>query len=109
MKVGHRPSTGAGAHCRSCRAPIVWAFTDTGRKMPVDREPVPMTGLLAEVRDGNLVLWYAVDGQGRAIGAQNVSHATEEQRRDPSVPLWKSHFVTCPKAATHRRRDHEGR
>jgi hypothetical protein len=72
--------------------------------MPVDLEPTSMDGvLLPEARKGNLVLWYEVDDQGRAIGAQNVSHATEEQRRDPDVPLWLSHFVTCPQATAHRR------
>lgn len=102
MKIGRRPSTGSGATCRSCRAPIVWALTETGRKMPVNLKPAPPT-LIAEARDGNLVLWYEVDDQGRATGGQNVSSATEEQRRDPAVPLWKSHFASCPSATSHRR------
>jgi hypothetical protein len=72
--------------------------------MPVDPEPVSMIGvLLPEARDGNLVLWFEVDPNGNATGRQNVSHATEEQRRDPKVPLWKSHFVSCPNASAHRR------
>lgn len=72
--------------------------------MPVDLLPVPInTALLPEMRDGNLVLWYEVDDQDRPVGPQNVTFATEEQRRDPKVPLWRSHFVTCPNAPTHRR------
>ena len=71
--------------------------------MPVDREPVSSDVLLPEVREGNLVLCFEVDGQGRAIGGQLVMFATEEQRRDPAVPLWLSHFVTCPYATAHRR------
>lgn len=103
MKVGKRPSTGPGARCRSCYAPIVWALTETGRRMPVNPVPVPPV-LIPEARDGNLVLWYEVDAQGNATGGQQVMSATDEQRRDPAVPLWKSHFVTCPQASAHRKR-----
>jgi len=104
MKVGRRPSPGPGASCRSCRAPLVWALTETGRKMPVDLQPVGSVGvLIAEARDGNLVLCFEVDDLDRPRGPQLVLPATEEQRRDWKVPLWKSHFATCPKAAQHRR------
>lgn len=104
MKVGQRPSTGPGATCRSCRARIVWAITDGGRKMPVDLEPVSSEGvLLPEARKGELVLWYEVNERGWPIGGQLVSFATLEQRRDPNVPLWRSHFATCPNSTSHRR------
>jgi hypothetical protein len=101
-KNGRRPSTGPGARCSSCSRSIVWALTDSGRKMPVDLEPVP-AALLPEARDGNLVLWFEVNEQGRAIGAQLVSYATDEQRRAADVPLWRAHFVTCPHVHRHRR------
>jgi hypothetical protein len=101
-KHGHRPSTGPGALCQSCCARIVWARTDSGQRMPVDLEPVP-AALLPEARAGNLVLWYEVDDRDRASGPQRVSLATDEQRRQADVPLWRSHFVTCPNASQHRR------
>lgn len=101
-KHGRRPSTGPGASCTSCRARIVWALTDSGRKMPVDLEPSP-AALIPEARAGNLVLWFEVDDQDRAIGPQCVSYATDEQRRHADVPLWLAHFTTCPNASSHRR------
>jgi len=103
MKHGVRPSMGPGARCRSCGMPIVWAITDTGRRMPVDTLPV-RPALIPEARDGNLVLWFEVNEGGRPTSPQNVSFATEEQKRDPNVPLWRSHFSTCPQASQHRRR-----
>jgi len=33
--------------CTSCMAPILWASTEKGKAIPLDRDPVP---------DGNLVL-----------------------------------------------------
>lgn len=101
-KHGRRPSTGPGALCASCGARIVFALTDSGQRMPIDLEPVPLA-LLPEVRIGNLVLWFEVDDRDRAKGPQRVSLATEEQRRQADVPLWRSHFVTCPNASAHRR------
>lgn len=102
MRVGPRPSTGPGQACRSCRARVIWAITESGRPMPVDPAPVD-AALLPEARNGNLVLWYQVDGYGRPIGQQRVCIATTEQRADAATPLWRSHFATCPSAAEHRR------
>ena len=102
MRPGIRPSTGPGARCNSCGRPIVWALTDSGRRMPVDTLPVPAV-LIPDARDGNLVLWFEVDEKGRAVGGQRVSYATDEQRRDGSIPLWRSHFSSCPHASRHRR------
>ena len=28
------------AQCGSCHAPVVWAITEKGKRMPVDAEPV---------------------------------------------------------------------
>jgi hypothetical protein len=102
LRHGRRPSTGPGALCATCKAPIVWAVTDHGRRMPVDLEPVPRT-LFAEARDGNLVLWFQVDELDRATGPQCVSYATDDQRRNPDVPLWRAHFSTCPTVHAARR------
>lgn len=104
MKIGIARKGGTnGKRCSSCNARVIWALTDIGRHMPVDPEPTP-PALIPEARTGNVVLWYQVDEKDRPYGQQMVSYATEEQRRDPEVPLWLSHFATCPRAASHRRR-----
>jgi hypothetical protein len=64
--------------CRTCKRPIVWAITATGKRIPLDPEPV---------KGGNLRL---VDG--RALAA-----------RDEPGPRFVTHFATCPFASEHRR------
>jgi hypothetical protein len=81
---------------------VIWAITDAGARMPVDPEHAT-PALLPEARKGTLVLWFEVDSIGRPIGKQRVSYATEEQRQDAKIPLWTSHFATCPTASMHRR------
>jgi hypothetical protein len=68
--------------CRSCDAPIVWALTEKGARMPLDAEPTPA---------GSLVL---VDGIARRpqIG------------EDVPYLQYVSHFATCPNADRHRKR-----
>lgn len=85
-----RPTPPAGgphvSACRTCRAPIIWAITQRGARMPVDAAPVP---------GGNVVLEHRKDGtvlartQGE-LGGAAVRHV--------------SHFATCPGATHHRRR-----
>jgi hypothetical protein len=75
--------------CKSCGAPILWARSDRGSLMPLDRSPHP---------DGNLEL-VQVDGVGQ-VARVVVPDPTLGHRR-------LSHFVTCPNAPEHRRRRHE--
>lgn len=72
------------ANCSSCQAPIIWAKTEAGRAMPLDAEPVD---------DGNMEL--LPDGICRFV--PKGDHTTVV------VPLYKSHFATCPHARTHRK------
>jgi hypothetical protein len=60
----------------------MWALTDKGRRMPIDPAPA---------EDGNLVL---------TLGNPNYV------RVDPTWPgpKYRSHFASCPGAATHRRK-----
>lgn len=97
-----RASTGPGRRCASCGAEVIWAVTDGGANMPIDLLSSEPT-LMPEARAGNMVLWYQVDDLGRPIGKQRVSWATDEQRKDPNIPLWTSHFASCPHAQQHRR------
>jgi hypothetical protein len=70
--------------CRSCRAPIVWARTERGKRMPVDARPAA---------DGT----YRLDEPDRYEGPLAVY--------DPrgTGPRYASHFGTCPSAGQHRK------
>ena len=66
------------SRCKSCQAPITWAVTEGGKKIPLD----------------------AASKERRAcvIG--------EEPDGSPGVAIrdtYLSHFATCPDAAKHRR------
>lgn len=73
------------SECRDaeCRAPIVWAITGSGKRMPVDADPHP---------DGNVML----TGHGDSVVATVVNP------NHPPLggwgPLHHSHFTTCPAA-----------
>lgn len=72
------------ASCRSCWAPIIWATTGSGKKIPVDVEPS---------EGGNIVL-----SPGPRPMATVVSHGG----REPGTTLHCSHFATCKNADQHR-------
>lgn len=64
--------------CRSCDAPIIWAVTQRGSRIPLDAKHQ---------------LGFVVEGE-RVHGAPRVS-----QKR-----VYTTHFATCPKADQHRKR-----
>lgn len=65
------------AKCGSCRAPIVWALTAAGRKMPVDAVPVD---------DGDFIM-----------GPDDTIVKIQPFAEVPlGVDRFTSHFVTCP-------------
>lgn len=76
------------SHCSTCERPLLWAWSEHGKRIPIDPEPTT---------DGNIVL------RRIATGADSVAHVlgrdeeTDEER-------YTSHFATCPQADTHRRR-----
>jgi hypothetical protein len=70
--------------CRSCEAEIAWAYTEGGSRMPLDADQVP---------DGNVV--------ALPNGRVRVLKAGEEP--PPGAARYRSHFVTCPHASTHRK------
>lgn len=75
--------------CRSCGASVYWVTTDGpgrgGSTMPVNVDPVP---------GGNI----------RFVDHHRVEVLGPLEVELEGRPLWVSHFVTCPNAATHRRR-----
>jgi hypothetical protein len=75
--------------CEGCQAEIIWAVTDRGQWMPVDR---------AKIRGGNVFLHPGVDS--RSPRARVLSVQQRANRGDPD--LWVSHFATCPYAQRYR-------
>ncbi len=61
--------------CRSCGAPIFWAITPSGKRIPLDAEPVEQRGLF-------------VFDNGYA---------------KPPPVVYQSHFATCPDADSWRK------
>ena len=75
------------AKCRSCGADIEWTKNKrTGRRMPVDREPVPGGDIAVEI-----------DANNEAVSWLLLPLVTY------SGPRFVSHFSTCPNAESHRR------
>jgi hypothetical protein len=72
--------------CKSCGAPIRWAITRSGRRMPLDYDESPT---------GNVLLFG--DESCRVIGA-------DEQFTPSDATRHTSHFATCPQGAAHRRK-----
>jgi hypothetical protein len=76
--------------CRSCRAPIRWAVTESGRRLPLDRDPAP---------DGNVRLAAA---QVRG-GTPRAVVVAAEKRPDLAGELYVPHWATCKFADQHRK------
>lgn len=72
--------------CRSCKAPIRWAVTGRGKKMPMDAEPTPAGNFILAPGDPPTALLIH-DGDMVAKGAARFT----------------SHFATCPDSKTFRR------
>lgn len=79
--------------CRSCAAPIAWAVTVKGRRMPLDRDPVA---------DGNVTVDGPLDGPSPPMAT--VHPAGQVPLDDGDGARYVSHFATCPNAGQHRRR-----
>jgi hypothetical protein len=75
-------------HCGSCGAPIIWADTRHGRKMPVDAEPSP---------NGNVEL--------RTVGGVVLATVGDAVLSLPGMAgtMHMSHFATCPHASEWRK------
>ena len=79
------------ATCRSCGAEIIWAKSrKTGKRIPIDREPVS---------DGNLKL--TTTGTDGPLWAEPI----KDDHRISSERYFKTHFATCPEAKTWRREE----
>jgi hypothetical protein len=79
--------------CRSCEAPILWAFTESGKLMPVDYEPR---------WDGNIGLRFCRNSGRRYLVAVYLTQADLHSRLWPE--RFVSHFVSCSDSDSWRRR-----
>lgn len=70
--------------CKSarCGAPILWAITRAGRRIPLDADPVGK---------GEGIIWIADDGVAEFVSGHN---------RPPEevTTFYVTHFTTCPDA-----------
>ena len=83
--------TPAPGSCRSCGAPVLWATVElSGKQMPVDADPAPEGNVLIQREPGRV--W------ARVLTGHDLHQARHEDE-----PLHRSHFSTCPDAATWRR------
>lgn len=80
-----RPPVG---QCGSCKAAVIWCRTSTGKRMPVDVEPVAT---------GNLML--SADRPTPTVLVVSRTGRTPDQQL-----LYLSHFATCPRSNQQRRR-----
>lgn len=78
------------AVCESCKAPIVWAVTKAGKRMPLDP---------AEIRASE-------NGPGRVLALVVGGAVRTRLREDPNGTVIgrEAHFYTCPNAEQHRQR-----
>ena len=76
--------------CRTCSAAIIWARTARGKRIPLDAEPY--------VGDDDRGLFVLREGDHRGGPLALAAWGLEG-----TEPHYRSHFATCPDAATHRR------
>lgn len=97
MKVVRYGVQRGPAPCRFCGSEVVWAVTDHGRRMPVDRMPAT---------DGAWVLWFYEEEEPEP--QQRVSWARSLDGYDG--PRWLAHWGTCPERdAVKHLRELDGR
>jgi hypothetical protein len=77
--------------CRSCGAPIIWAHTQSEKRIPLDAEPDP-GGMITLTEDK----W----GRKRA----DFLKLTPLFPPPPADERYTSHFATCREATKWRRR-----
>jgi hypothetical protein len=80
----------AASHCRSCGAPLLWAVTEKGRRIPLD--PDPYTG------DDPRGLYVLRNGNGAPLAVATTPDAF------PGEPVYRSHFASCDDPARFRRK-----
>jgi hypothetical protein len=88
--------------CRSCHAPMLWVAMPSGKRNPLDEQPD---------RLGNVLLVEHTNDAGEAWRLGVVLHNPDllDELRELGVPLYRSHFATCPDSDEHRREERRER
>ncbi len=86
--------------CKSCRATVLWVKMASGADMPLDPEPVAHGNVYQVERRGQQLSAYPSFEQSDALRWRAVS---KTQPAPDGAQLYTSHFVTCPRAAEHRK------
>lgn len=81
--------------CRSCRAQLVWARTQSGKVCPFDAQPVKFT---VETHSRILPYDLAEDGDGNLMALPKV-----KDRMEYGDEFFVIHFQTCPNASQHKK------
>lgn len=87
-------ATWTAGQCRSCKAQVIWCFTVNDRKMPVDATP--------NQEKGNIVILQRPGRDPLAVLLSNLNEEARAAAKRHDVPLYTSHFFTCPHAKRHR-------
>jgi hypothetical protein len=74
------------ATCKGCGAPIIWATTDAGASMPLEREPVAAGMYRLTITKG-----------------QALAHFVPREMRHDNAPLFVAHWSRCPQAKEFRK------
>jgi hypothetical protein len=95
----------ATTHCRSasCKAEIRWITTVRDRPMPLDAEPVAKAGDPVPAQLAGLFVLGADNKATMAV--PHLVEKIEDGVRVLSVPLYRSHFVSCPDRDAWRVKD----
>lgn len=72
---------------------IVWTRTVTGKRMPVDADPV-------SVEDGGVQL---LDPESDEPQAEVLGYTLRAIRWQMGITFYRTHFASCPDAAKFRR------
>lgn len=83
------------ATCESCGADILWTYTETGKRMPVDAHPVA---------GGNLIVTTGQGERADLLRASVVGSTIDLTNPYDTGVRHLSHFATCPNANQHRKR-----
>ncbi len=79
---------------------MIWAVSLAGRRIPMDGKP------LAEFPNRELGVFLLLRRTGEeaplALPLATVSALAFESAKELKVPLFVSHFATCPNAQEHR-------
>lgn len=78
------------AQCNSCYAEIIWAVTESGKRIPLDAVP----------GSGNVALSWGRPGES----PHSVTLSGPDREHADKSTLYTAHFVTCPNAEKHRNR-----